>query len=96
MNTMGSHTPRHLSRQEADRLLKRAMRVDGEEVLEDTFKQNARATGHRVVVRNVVVPTKRQVKVPVKTMDIQPVTQKTRVKVKRLVKVRHANLLRHC
>lgn len=71
-------------------MLKRAMRVEGEEVLEDTFKQGARATGHRVVVRNVVVPAKRQVRVPVKTMDIQPIKQKTRVKVKRLVKVRQA------
>lgn len=81
-------TARRLARAEASALLSRAVGVSDERVVEDTLDSRARSTTmRRVIVKNVEVPVKRQVKVPIKTTKIVPSSMKQRVLVKRLVEV---------
>ena len=83
-------TARRIARSEVNAMMTRVVGVSDERVVEDTLDSRARATTmRRVIVKNVEVPVKRQVKVPVKTTKIVPTTQKQRVLVKRLVEVRY-------
>ena len=75
-------------KQEAERLLGEAVATTDWKVVEDTVEQHKPTKMHRVLVRKVEVPVKRQVKVPIKTRGIERVKRKKRVKVKRLVEVR--------
>lgn len=96
-NTMQSRDPtgvlrrtaRRIARNEASGLLARAVGVSDERIIEDTLDSRARATTmRRIIVKNVEVPVKRQVKVAVRTKKIVPKTETKRVLVKRLVEVR--------